>query len=257
MVRRYKYGRRAPVITRRTMRSALLMASTLDALGTPPPESNDYVSKVEVPWGMMANDRFGCCTAADTGHTLMLRTANASGSIVVPTDDQVLALYSAVTNPPFNASDPLTDNGAQESDVCAYLVSNGFLGHKAQATGNIEPSNLDHLRWAIQLSGFCRIGLNLPGFAEDQFDAGARWDVSVTGDQSTAGHDVPLVDYRNGTFTCVSWGRLQGITPAFLDAYCEEAHWELYPDWITAQGEAPPGFDLTDLASKLKAITTS
>ena len=80
--------------------------------------------------------------------------------------------------------------------MCQYLVDTGFLGHKANATGNIDPANLDHIKWCIQLFGLCRIGLNLPVYAENQFLAGQDWDVSTQGDQSTNGHDVPLVGYQ-------------------------------------------------------------
>src|SRR5262249_13031447 len=118
----------------------------------------------------------------------------------------------------------------------------------------IEPSDLDHVRWCIQLFGHCRIGLNLPGFAEDQFDANKPWDVSDIGDQSTAGHDVPLIDYRNGNFTCVTWGQAQVVTPAFLAKYCQEAHAEIFYDWVAQQGTAPSGFDLNSLAEKMRSL---
>lgn len=234
------------------MRSALLMAATLDALGPPPDASNDYISAVNVPWQMFDNDTIGDCVCCDTAHTLMLRTANAS-TILVPNTLQVVALYGAVGGYIINRPD--TDNGCSEAAMCQYMVTNGFLGHKAATVGMVEPSDLDHVRWCIQLFGSCRIGLNLPGYAEDLFNAGKTWDVSTSGDQSTEGHDVPLVDYRNGLFTCITWGKPQQVTPGFLNQYCDEAHVELYPDWIQSQGTAPSGFDLTDLTTKMTAIS--
>lgn len=250
-MRRYAYGRKSPQHTRRSFRSMMLMGGALNALGAPPAASNDYVAAVKVPWQIFGNDSIGDCVPCDTAHSLMLRTANV-GQIVVPSEAEVVALYSAVGG--YRADHPSTDNGCEESAMCQYLVSTGFLGHKADAVGNIDPSNLDHLKWCVQLFGSCRLGLNLPGYAEDQFDAGQPWDVSNVGDQSTAGHDVPLVDYRGGTFTCITWGRAQQVSLAFLAKYCEEAHAELFPDWIAAQGVAPSGFDLATLSGKLKEI---
>ncbi len=251
--RRYAYGRRSPQHSARSFRSMLLMTQALQALGPAPPASNDYAAKVKVPWQMFGNDTIGDCVAADTAHTLMLRTANV-GQIVVPTDSDVIALYSAVGG--YVPGDASTDQGCDEGDMCRYLVANGFLGHKADLVGNVDPSSLDYIRWCVQLFGSCRIGLNLPGYAEDQFDARQPWDVSQYGDQTTAGHDVPIVGYRGGMFTVVTWGRAQEMTEAFFLKYCEEAHAELYFDWIAKQGMAPSGFDLDALAARLREMAS-
>jgi len=253
MKRRYAYGRRSPQHTVRSFRSMLLLGQALEPLGAAPAASNDYVAAVEVPWHMFGNDTIGDCVAADTAHTLMLRTAN-TGQIVVPAESDVVALYSAVGG--YVVGDPTTDQGCDESAMCQYLVTHGFLGHKADVVGNIDPSSLDHVRWCVQLFGSCRIGLNLPLYAEDQFDNGKPWDVSSDGDQSTAGHDVPIVGYRGGMFDVVTWGRLQPMTEAFFLKFCEEAHAELYFDWIAAQGTAPVGFDLETLAGRLREIAS-
>ena len=228
------------------------MSRAIEPLGLPPDASNDYVSAVKVPWGMLGNDQYGDCVQCDTAHSLMLRTANA-GEIVVPSEQDVLSLYTSVTG--FDPKVPASDQGTDESTMCEYLQSTGFLGHKASSIGSIDPKNLDYVRWCIQLFGTCRIGLNLPYYADDQFTRGQPWDISTTGDQETGGHDVPLVDYRGGNFSCITWGKQQTITPAFLAKYCEEAHVELYPDWIRAQGTAPSNFNLAQLMADLQSIS--
>jgi intein/homing endonuclease len=191
------------------------------------------------------------CVCADTAHTLMLRTANA-GTIVVPTDDDVLKLYEAVGG--YKPGDSSTDQGCVEAEMCEYLERSGFLGHKADAVGAVDPQNLDHLRWTIQLFGSCRIGVELPQSAMDQFDAGKPWDVSGDG-KILGGHDVPLVKYAGDTFYCVTWGRLQPVMPDFILKYSDEAHIELFADWMRQQGTAPSGFDLADLAGKLAELS--
>jgi hypothetical protein len=180
----------------------------------------------------------------------MLRTANTS-AVVVPTDDDVKELYDIIGGYVPGNSD--TDNGCDETTMCEYLESTGFIGHKLAVFGSVEPSNLDHVRWCIQMFGTCRIGIKFPAFAMQQFDAGKPWDVGGGDGTINGGHDVPLVGYSaDGTFLCVTWGALQRITPAFLDEYCEEAHAEFGPDWIRAQGIAPSGLDLADLETRLK-----
>jgi hypothetical protein len=46
---------------------------------------------------------------------------------------------------------------------------------------------------------------------------------------------------------------LKKMTRAFWQAYCDEAHALLSPDWIAAQG-SPSGFDLAQLQADLSAI---
>ena len=108
----FKLGRKPALHTRRTMRSALALAGALDPLGDPPAASNDYVAAVTVPWGMFGNDQLGDCVCADTAHTLMLRTANAS-SIVVPADADVIKLYEDVGG--YIPGKEWTDRGCVES----------------------------------------------------------------------------------------------------------------------------------------------
>jgi hypothetical protein len=250
-VRRYAYGRRPPAYRARASATRLIMSAALDPLGPAPAACDDYVGAVKVPWNIYQNDVLSDCVPADTAHTLMLRTAN-TGSIVVPTDEQVVGLYAAVGG--YVVGDPSTDQGCDEGDMEMFLRTTGFVGHKADATGSVDYSNLDHLKWCVQIFGSCRLGLNLPGYAENQFDSGSPWDVSQSGDQSTEGHDVPVVDFRDGALYVVTWGRLQAMTPAFLARYCEEAHAELFADWILAGGTSPSGLDVADLTAKLKEV---
>lgn len=245
-----KLGRKPARHSRRSMRSALVLARHLDALGTPPVASNDYVTAVAVPWGMYLNDQIGDCVCADTAHALMLRTAN-TGTIVVPQDSDVEKLYEVVGG--YVPGKPDTDQGCNESDMCNFLQSTGFLGHKSAATGSIEPSDLDHVRWSVQLFGTCRLGVNVPQSAMDQTNAGQPW--TISGNSTIlGGHDVPVVDYDGEFFYVVTWGKLQDVTPEWMLKYTEEAHAEVFPDWIKSQGMAPSGFDLHTLLTDLQAI---
>lgn len=250
-----KLGKAPAEHSLRTMRSALRMASFLDPLGAPP-ATCDYYRAVEAQagqdWRMFCNDQYGCCVWADTAHALMQRTANA-GSIVYPSDADVLAAYSAVTG--FDPRDPSTDRGTSETAACQWLMSTGFAGHKSAGTAMLDPRDLDHVRWCISIFGTCRLGLYpLPQSAMDQYDAGQPW-TWVANSPSVGGHDVPLVGYDENWFYCVSWGRRIPVASAFITAYCDEAHAELYPDWVRAQGTAPNGLDLAQLEVDLRAIS--
>ena len=248
-----KYGRKPAVHNRRTFLRGLCLSRSLDTLGSPPNVSNDYTTAVGSNWQMFSNDRYGDCVEADTAHSLMLRTANV-GAILVPTDEEVLALYSAVTG--FDPNDAEnTDKGTDETTMCQYLETQGFCGHKSSATGMIDPTNLDHIKWSVQLFGTCRLGIQVPAYAETQFNQGKVWDLDPSADQTiVGGHDVPIVGYSPGAFIVVTWGKLQAMTPAFLATFLDECHAEVYGDWIKAAGTAPSGFDLATLLADLTDI---
>lgn len=251
-----KLGRKPVRFTEKTRRSLALMTDHLNTLGAPPAASNDYVKAVDAVvngnWGMLGNDQYGDCVEADCGHMLMLRTAN-TGTIVIPTDQAILALYGAVTG--FSPGDPNSDNGTDETSMCEYMKTTGLLGHQSTATGMITPGNLDHIKWCVQMFGGCRIGFNVPSFIMGE-GPDKPWDLNPSADNTiVGGHDVPIVHYDSELFYVVTWGRIQPVTPAFIQAFNEEAHAELYTDWIDAMGVSPAGFNAGQLAQSLTEIT--
>ncbi len=244
-------GKLPPRFTLRAMRSAIAMSATLDALGPPPPSSNNYMAAVaKIPCQMYGNDECGDCVEADTGHTLTIRTANAAIATVVPTKNDVLDLYCVFGYDPARGKDPGTD----ELSMCEYLKATGFLGHKLDDSASIDPQNLDHIKWAIQLFGSCRVGWALPDYAEQQFNYKQPWHrVPGVSQHSSGGHDTPLVHYEGDDFFTTTWGRwMQPVTRVFIKHFCEEARAELAYDWIKEQGQSPSGFDLATLEQKMK-----
>jgi hypothetical protein len=209
-------------------------------------------------WGMDGNDLYGCCVFSDCAHQEMLRTANV-GNISIPSTADVLALYTAVCG--FDSTNPNTDTGADELTVIQYLTANGWLGRKLDASANLDPKHIDQIKWVICLFGACRLGVNLPNSAVDQFNAGKPWDY-IPGSPLAGGHDVPVVQYDGaGMFYIVTWGKLQPITQAFMTAhyedgtpYIEEAHAELAFDWVNAVQKAPSGINLPELERDLTAV---
>ena len=257
-----KLGRKPARFTHASFMRSHILARAFAALGPAPASSPDWVSAVmqQSPqgWGIMGNDMYGDCTCADSGHQEMLRTANA-GTIWIPTTEDVLNLYSAITG--FNPANPDSDQGADELSVIQYLTQTGFNGRKLSGSANLDPTQLEQLRWAVCIFGASRLGVNLPQSAMDAFDAGQPWD--VTDDTAPAGgHDVPIVKYdADGTWWVVTWGKLWPVTQDFLLAcypdgtpYVEEAHAELAFDWVSEAGASPGKLDLSQLQSDLNAI---
>lgn len=257
-MRFYKLGRRPAVHTRRMVRSMAAFYSSVAALGKPPATSDDYITAVTKQstdgWGMFLNDKLGDCVCADTAHQVMLHTANA-GAIVVPTDDEVLSYYEVVGG--YNPSDPSTDRGCVETEACQYNQTTGMCGQKSAGTTAVDPSNLDHVRWAVQLFGACRLGIIVDQQMEEAFNNGEPWSIPPDVNAPDAGgHDVPIVRYDADYAYVVTWGGLQPIEWRLMAqrSFLEEAHAEVYPDFIAAGGTAPNGFDLSQLLSDLSSI---
>ncbi len=236
----------------------LLFATYAMAALPAPPASLDLTSKVKVPWGMMDNAQLGDCTCAAAGHLLMEWTANAQSKIFTPSDNQIVAAYSAITG--YNSKTGANDNGAVEIDVLKYWRQSGIAGHKIQAFVALEPSNTTHIMDGTWIFGGCYIGLNLPKTAQAQTQNHQPWSVTsagTTGDGapgSWGGHAVPVVAYDARSLTVVTWGALQTMTWGFWAAYCDEAYAILSPDFLGKAGKTPDGFNLAQLQEDLADV---
>ena len=253
-----------------------IMTRALNALGTPPAKSPDWVSAVNKlthnNWGIYGNNQYGDCVIADCAHQEMLRTAN-EGEFFEPTPTEVLVLYAHFQGMKIDPNvgspaDPAAieaylannDNGCSELDVITYLTQTGWLGRKLDGSANLDPTQLDQIKWAVCIFGASRLGVNLPNSAQAQFASSQPWE-PVADAQLDGGHDVPVVGYDDSYFYVVTWGRLQPVTMAFMTAkypngtpYVEEAHAELAFDWVNQAGTCPAKLDLTQLMADLNAI---
>jgi hypothetical protein len=91
----------------------------------------------------------------------------------------------------------------------------------------------------------------------DDFGAARPW-TGMTGD-ILGGHDVPVVSYGPDGVDVVTWGTLQHISWELMadNQFLEEAHCELFPDFLNAAGSAPSGFNLQQLLADLQLLQTS
>lgn len=274
-----KYGRKPARFTYASTQRGRIIADHFKDLGPAPVSSPDWVTAVThgnpTGWGMDSNDTYGDCVIADCVHQEMLRTANVGG-IWVPTALQYLALYAYFQGMAIDPNGTLTsadltkitsylsnyDNGCDELTVINYLTQTGWLGHKLSGHANLNPLNLDQIKWSVCIFGASRLGVNLPDSAMNQFESGKPWDY-VANASLDGGHDVPVVKYdADGIFWVVTWGKLQPVTPAFMKGkyadgtpYVEEAHAELALDWINSMGTSPSKFNLQELLDKLNDVT--
>jgi hypothetical protein len=231
------------------------LAALVDPANLPPlPVSFGHESLIgPTSWGMLANDKAGCCVLSGGAHETMLLNKEA-GNVVSFSDTSVLSDYSAITG--YDPTDPSTDQGTDVQDAATYRRTTGLLDasgarHKIVTSLALEPGNLVHLWEGIYLFTTGGIGLQLPASAMDQFNAGQPWDV-VTGSPIEGGHYVPIVAKRDMLYV-VTWGKLQPMTPNFFTTYCDEARVYLSQEDIVNQ-KSPDGFDYAQLQIDLGAL---
>lgn len=248
-----KFGRRGPYPEWAAPR--LKVHDFVDFAALPEPSATiDYVSKVPA-WPMYLNDQIGDCTAATVGHEIEAWTRYAQASEVTIGNQDVLKLYEATGG--YVPGDPNTDNGAVIQDVLDYWHKNGVAGHKIVAFAKLEGYSRKELRQCLELFGTVYLGIQCPQSALDQFNAGEPWTYQP-GSPIAGGHAIPLQAWdttRYNPAVVVTWGQAQRVGPRFLDHYVEEAWVIITEDWLNAQGVAPSGVNLQQLAEDYTLLT--
>lgn len=204
-------------------------------------------------WPMLANDTVGDCTCAAIGHLIQQWTAYTDAAPVVMDDQQVLAVYSAVSG--YVPGDEATDRGALCADVLRYWMIEGVPtpdGGPDTLTGaaRIAPGDADAIRHAIATFGNLYAGIALPMSAQTE----EVWTAISDAPGSWGGHCVPLVGYNGVGPVCVTWGALKQMTWDWWATYAEEAYALLSPDWLRATGSDPAGVDWAELQKAMAAL---
>jgi hypothetical protein len=204
-------------------------------------------------WGVLANDKFGCCVWAGAAHETMMFCREA-GTMTAFSDDAVLSDYSAVTG--FDPKDPDTDNGSDMKAAASYRRKTGIVDaagkrHQIAAYLSINAGDLHEHLVALYLFGAVGVGIRFPSTAMDQFDRGKPWDV-VRRSGVEGGHYIPLVAMRDNP-VCVTWGKLQQMTPTFFKKYNDESVAYVSHERLT-NGRTLEGFDADQLAADLAAL---
>jgi hypothetical protein len=234
----------------RTDARTLLLARYVDSAKLPkPPASFDETAHV-AEWPMYGNDTLGDCTCAAAGHMIEAWTGAAAGHDTEISKTSVVSAFEAVKQ-----VDPVTgEEGAVELDVLNYWRKHGIARHKIGAYAKVPTYDHTLVKSAAYLFGGLYIGLSLPETAQGQevWD----WTHSLSGAArpgSWGGHAVDVVAYDKSGLTVVTWGRLQKMTWAFWDRYCDEAYCLISNDFLLA-GKAPNGLDLNALKADLALV---
>jgi hypothetical protein len=213
-------------------------------------DSCDYAQRMVEPWGMLGNDKYGCCVFSAFAHDIQAKSVNAQGAARKVTTEQVLGWYSAVTG--FDPSDPSTDNGTVPLDALQHLYRKGEI----VAYGRVDIENDAHVAAAIELFGSLYSAWDLPL----AWQGAGIWDIgpSTRGDWapgSWGGHMTNQVSYSPVmNMTTITWGAEVTTTSAARQRYCSEAYVLITPEWFDDKGSTIQGFDLAGLKARLALV---
>lgn len=220
------------------------------------PRRVNHSRAVQGGFPLFANDRYGDCTCASQGHRILLQERNSRQQEIKVTDQDVLAVYAAVTG--FDPSRPETDNGAYLLDVLNYLRKNGLgrekdgTPHTLSAFVKLDHGRLDEVRLASWMFGGLYLGVLLPISAQQQ----DIWDVTDTKDSepgSWGGHAIWMTGYDTRHVHFVTWGEHRKMTWKFFAGYVDEAYATISEDFLRA-GKTARGFNVDALNGYLAEL---
>jgi hypothetical protein len=203
-------------------------------------------------WQMMGNDTVGDCELARIAHMLMLFTAH-TGTMVVPTLQEVIAAYSAITG--YDPATGANDNGAATPDVLNYWQTVGIAGHKIAGWAQVD-STQEAIEQAIWLFGGAATDISVYQSMMDQTNSKQAWD-NPSG--SLLGyHAVPTFGFGSEGATCVTWGALQQVGWPTLLQILQGNYTVITQDWINQETQKTPnGFAFADLQADMAAMASN
>ncbi|HVX56452.1 MAG TPA: hypothetical protein VHA37_01860 [Candidatus Saccharimonadales bacterium] len=216
------------------------------------PKTFGHVGTAQPPvpsgWGMLGNDQYGDCVVAGAAHGLMTWNWATGRQIPQFADQEIVKQYLGLTGG--------QDDGLDPVEFAAWWKSTGLAdaaGKRHQIRSYTAVTDPQQAIEAAYIFGFSGLGLYIPDSAEDQFSNGHVWDDLHS--QPAGGHYVPLVGRNSaGNLVVVTWGKLQAMTPEYLNKYFMGGVAYTSEDYMTAAGISPEGFDFTQLDDDMAGI---
>jgi hypothetical protein len=199
---------------------ATLLRAALPAL----PASYDFdLTHPGIPTPMFGNDTYGDCVIAGRAHQTLRFEDIEQGSVLMITDKEVLREY-------------MKETGGQDTGLVVLDSLNlwrqkgwkvGKHTYKIKAFAQVAFKDKNQVRQAILSDVGIGLGVQLPIDAQAQVQTGQPWDVTTgpgSAPGSWGGHYIFVPGYTPAGPVCVTWGRKQQMTWAWLNKYCDEAY---------------------------------
>lgn len=194
-------------------------------------------------WGMLDNDRLGCCTVSGAGHAIMAWNVEVNEHDEIPTDAETESTYFALTGG--------ADSGCVEADVLKTWHNDGLFGHKIAGYAPVNVHDLTGFHQAVAFYGGAYLGVALPTSAQQQFSVRDEWTV-VPGSPIEGGHCVLCVGYDQHSVQVVTWGQVVNVSYPWIQRYTTEVWAIIGPEFVEA-GRGP-SLDLETLQADLALI---
>jgi hypothetical protein len=256
--RTVKFGRKRPVARcpRFKLKNYLMRG-----MPAPPPSSDYTRSALSALSNIYDNDTLGDCVIAGMAHIVGVLTGNAGQKPFIYSNDQIVALYSAIGG--YVPGNPATDQGCDEQTALNYWENNGAPAgsHKIAGWLAVDATDPTEYRTALWLFENLYFGIELP----DQWvnpmpsASGFVWDVAGAADPNN-GHCVAGVAYNAEGVTIDTWGMTGLMTDKAIAQYAVQASGgELYTvvsqDGLSkATQKAPSGFDWSQLVADFDSM---
>lgn len=244
-----KLGKLAPKEHAKTL---MLSKYTAGVLPTPAAKVYREYAVPTVAKQMYGNDLYGDCVWAMLANSIILTTVH-TGSLVVPSLEDVLGGYSAVTG--FDPKTGNNDDGTSMTDALAYMQTTGMAGHKILAWAKIDHTDAWHRKVAVDLFGCTLVGVQLPDSAQSQFNSEQSWEV-VKNSPIDGGHAILHPGYGSEGGDYVSWAKWdQKASTAWESEYIDEEYVVITESWFNqVTQKTPGGLDLASLEQDIKLL---
>jgi hypothetical protein len=199
---------------------------------------------------MYLNDKYSCCVFAGLCNKIIHDTVHTA-NVAIPTDEEMLAAYSAVTG--FDPATGAHDDGTIMVEALEYMRTVGIAGHKILAWAQIDHRNLKHRKLACDWFGGTLIGAQMPNSAMQQFDTKQSFHVIWGNLGMAGGHCMFRPGYGRDGEDYVTWANWeQKAAASWASHYVDEEYVLITPDWINkATQKTPGGLDLAALESAI------
>lgn len=216
----FKLGKAPAKKDKRNLLFAAVLRPKVPAL----PASYDFdTTHHGIPTPMFANDNYGDCVIAGRAHQTLRFEDIEQKSVLMITDKDVLREYMKETGG--------KDTGLVVLDSLNEWRQKGWkVGkhtYEIQAFAQVNFKNKNEVRQAIYADVGLGFGVQLPTAAQGQIQTGQPWDVTTGPDAapgSWGGHYIYVCGYTPSGPVCVTWGRKQKMTWAWVNKYCDEAY---------------------------------
>lgn len=237
----------------------------LPTLAAPPQNVNWYAAVPLVP--MLGNDKWGDCVPCTVCHYLQLaKKYVAPSGFLQATEDEALAIYSAVTG--FNAS--AGPPGSNPTDQGTYMLGPGgmveyWIKHgvtvggkldKLEAVAQVDVKNHTLMKQALWLFGALLVGAEI---AEGDMEVEFMWQLGSRTGQILGGHEFLVVGYETlaSGFTVWdihTWDGHRRMTSDWMDAALDEAIIVYNDAFINSRGMTGAGVTKEALLEDMKAF---